>query len=336
MTDFSRCVVCGSSLWDHEEEWRGFKMVRCRECGLTFTLNPTYKPERYADAYRGEGDLPVPEEHAHVYAAPAVRLSLEAKALLVPPPRLTPAEKRALSWLKRKYVKRGSVVIDCGCGSGRFLRALKRSGFKAVGVDISEELVENLRTAGFEAMVGKAPDFPWDGPHAAITFFEVLEHIPDPVPLLSELHRRFPETVILASVPSPKRASLLLKGQRGLSDYPPNHFLRWTPKALEIAFHKAGYREVDVVLPSPIGSEMVPGLGQLVFKFKKQGRVLVSYVTTQGMSKRATFGSRIKATAALWLLYAYQRIADIVGYPMALQARMKGALAASILVIAKP
>lgn len=338
MTEISNCVACGAAQWDHEEEWRGFQMARCRECGLTFTLNPSYKPENYSDAYRGEGDLPVPEEHAYVYAAPGLRLRLETMALLVPPPRLTPPEKQALFWLT-KYVPKGSTVIDCGCGSGRFLRALTRTGFRAVGVEISPEVVENLRKAGFEAIEGKAPDFPWDGPApAAITFFEVLEHIPEPIPLLKELRRRFPETAILASVPSPYRAGLLLKGERGLSDYPPNHFLRWTPKSLEVAFRRSGYQQVEVILPPPIGSEMLPGLGQLVFKIRRAGKEGGSDRGIQGRnnSGEVKWAQRIKATLMHWTLFAYQRMADIVGYPRAFRARRKGASAASILVIARP
>ena len=338
MTEITKCVACGSSQWNHEEEWRGFQMARCRECGLTFTLNPNYKPARYDDAYRGEGDLPVPEEHAYVYTAPGARLKLETMALLIPPPRLTPAERRALYWLKR-HVRRGSIVIDCGCGSGRFLRALKSAGFKAIGVEISSEMVKNLRKAGLEAIEGKAPDFPWDGPPpSAITFFEVLEHIPDPLSLLKGLRKRFPETAILASVPSPYRAGLLLTGERGLSDYPPNHFLRWTPKSLEVAFHRSGYREVTVILPPPLGSEILPGLGQLVFKIRGtgKGRGLTKGFQSRSTLDKVSWSQRIKATFALWTLFAYQRMADIVGYPKAFQARRKGASAASMLVIAKP
>ena len=342
MNTVSTCAACGSREWSHVENWRGFEIVQCHECGLQFTLNPQYEPEQYEDAYEGSGNIPVPEEHSYVYTSPAERLRLEADALFVAPPRLTPAERLALRWL-RNNAPRNALVVDCGCGTGRFLRALNRHGFQSVGIDISAEIVDLLSKAGLTAVQGKAPDFPWNGEDPfAITFFEVLEHIPMPVEMLNTLRERFPKTAIIASVPSPYRPGLLFKGKRGLSDYPPNHFLRWTPKALEIAFQKAGYREVKVILPKPVGSEMLPGLGQIVFKLRERlrsGRKGEQGATPQQRKQRSneiTLTHRIKTTAALWILYLYQRTADVVGFPKAWLASRRGASAASMLVIAEP
>jgi hypothetical protein len=68
--------------------------------------------------------------------------------------------------------------------------------------------------------------------------------------------KRFPGTGIRASVPSPTRANLHLHGEPGLSDRPPNHFVRWTPEALEIFFRGQGFRRATVHLPAPSGSEL--------------------------------------------------------------------------------
>ena len=70
-------------------------------------------------------------------------------------------------------------MIDIGCGTRRFLRALERTGFRAAGVEVSESLVHLSTSSGLEAVQGLAPDFPWNGVDpVAITFFEILEHIP--------------------------------------------------------------------------------------------------------------------------------------------------------------
>jgi SAM-dependent methyltransferase len=305
-----------------------------------FTLNPDYRSERYESAYEGKGDLPVPVEHSYVYQSPMERLRLESIAFRLPPPRLTPAEKIALRWIKR-HAPKDAVIVDCGCGTGRFLRALKRASVQGVGVDISEELIDELCRVGLKAVVGKAPDFPWNNkPPFGITFFEVLEHLPTPVDILQALHSRFPQTVILASVPSPFRPGLVLKGRRGLSDYPPNHFLRWTPQALEKALERAGYSRVEVILPPPVGSEMLPGLGQLVFKLKaKRKRSLTStklIAMTPKLRARNHPFERIGITGLLWLHRSYQVIADTLGRWKASYAQKKGASASSMLVIAQP
>jgi SAM-dependent methyltransferase len=334
----SECVVCGSKEYSLEEKWRGFHLAKCKHCGVTFTLNPDYHPEAYGAAYKGSEGTPVPEEYSYIYVNPAERLKLELQAFFLPPPRLTPAEQAALAWIKCNAPE-GATVIDCGCGSGRFLRALRRHGFQGIGVELSPELVEMLNCAGLTTILGKAPDFRWDGESPfAITFFEVLEHIPYPVDVLKILRSRFPTASILASVPSPNRPGLLFKGERGLADYPPNHFLRWTPEALEIAFQRASYREVRVILPAPVGSEMLPGLGQLLHKLRVKARKGTSSILTkEGQNPSAVnLITRFKATFTLLALWGYQRAADIVGFPKAWLARQKGASAASMLVIAKP
>ena len=109
---------------------------------------------------------------------------------------------------------------------------------------------------------------------AAITLFKVIEHIPDPVMLLAELHQGFPKTVILASVHNPKRTGLFLKDEREPSDYTPNHFPQSTPKALGISFWGADYQELIVVLPQRISSEILFGISQFLYKVRTQGTII--------------------------------------------------------------
>jgi len=226
-----------------------------------------------------------------------------------------------------------------GCGSGRSLRALRKVGLQAVGVEVSEILVARLRQNGLQAIKGLAPDFPWDDSQPfAITFFEVLEHIPNLMEVIEPLKKRFPKACILASVPSPFRAGLLLYRQRNLSDFPPNHFLRWTPKALEIFFEKVGYSKVTIELPAPIGSELMPGLGQLMTKFIDFHHFAPqeSLPSDTRISKFASASEKARATAILWAHKGYQVLMDLLGFPKAWAACRRGASAASMLVIAEP
>jgi len=112
-------------------------------------------------------------------------------------------------------------------------------------------------------------------------------------------------------------------------------------RILEKAFQRADYKRVQVILPKPVGSEMLPGLGQLVFKMRK--RLLKSYkagpsrqTNRTRLQNRPKFLQRLGATGALWILYLYHRVADVIGYPKAWNASRKGASAASMLVIAEP
>ena len=54
----------------------------------------------------------------------------------------------------------GSRVLDVGCGSGEQLELLRDAAFDAVGVEPSQELVDKLRSAGFDARQGVAEQLP--------------------------------------------------------------------------------------------------------------------------------------------------------------------------------
>jgi len=336
MSTIERCIACGSSRWRACERWQSYNLAKCDDCGVTYTVNPDYTQERYVAAYEpGAPESPVPAA-VHVYRAPEAHLRLEGAAFprLVPPPRLTAAERVALRWLK-EHAPRGALVVDCGCGTGRFLQALSKAGFRPVGVELSESLVGLLRRRRLDAIVGGAPDFPWQGPCPfAITFCEVLEHLPDPGGVIAPLRDRFPASWILATVPSPSRAYLLSGAQRNASDYPPNHYVRWTPVGLTRFFERLGYSRVLVVVPPPLGSEMIPGLGQLLGAGRSGVPAL--WRTSQDAGHSSTLARGAAATLVLWGLKGYQLITDVVGLPWAMRAKWKGASAGSVLVIARP
>ena len=326
-----RCVACGSDSWSSSETSGGYLLATCARCGATFTRNPDYGTRRYVAAYEGgEEGAPVSREHGFVYTAPAQRLEMETLALFAPPPRLTASQRLAIRWLKEHAVP-GAAVIDCGCGSGLFLRALKGAGIRGVGVEVSRALVELLSRKGLEVITGEVPDFPWTGrPPFAVTFFEVLEHFPDPSEVIGDIVKRFPRASILASVPSPLRARLLLHGERSASDFPPNHFVRWTPRALEMFFHNRGFGRVTVMVPPPPGSELLPGLGQVF----RRSRRPIGGPSAHG-SSRASLSRRVAITGILWLHKCYQVAADVIGALAARRAGRRGASSSSMLVVAE-
>src|SRR4029434_8073712 len=56
-----------------------------------------------------------------------------------------PVEKECgviVSWLVGREILPGAVVLDAGCGTGRFSRALARRDYIVHGVDLSPELIE--------------------------------------------------------------------------------------------------------------------------------------------------------------------------------------------------
>ena len=332
------CIACGSTRWTVKEERAGYKLALCDDCGLTFTLNPDYRPELYITAY-GEGDdkSATPNKEPYLYSGPITRLELETLSYWLPPPYLTPAERYTLQWLLSN-APANATVIDCGCGAGRFLTALRNTEILGVGVDVSPRLIDLLKSKALKAIKGQAPNFPWFGPEPfALTLFEVLEHMSAPLPLIRDLRKRFPRTYFIASVPSPRRASLLLKGERTDADYPPHHFLRWTADSLTIAFKRAGYSRVVIVFPPPDSEEFIPGLSQIIHKMKSSRSA--NYVKNIGKdrnSSNVTLRRRVLATGIVSVYYLYRKIAKILGIYLAYRAKKNGASSHTFLVIAIP
>ena len=96
MNRLSHCVACGSRSWSVAEVRNGYELAVCSDCGLLFTVNPDYKPERYLAAYEGKaGEAALPDECAYVYEGPQLRLELEGRAFFCPPPlRARPRARR--------------------------------------------------------------------------------------------------------------------------------------------------------------------------------------------------------------------------------------------------
>lgn len=122
-------------------------------------------------------------------------------------------------------------VIDIGCGLGDFLAY--RPG--TVGIDINEKNVEHCVQRGLEAYVIQGNRFPFpDTSFDGALLDNVLEHLDNPTPLLSETRRVLKNGgTLLIGVP----------GQRGFS-FDPDHKVYYDRGRLLEAVRPFGFREI--------------------------------------------------------------------------------------------
>jgi len=79
----------------------------------------------------------------------------------------------------------GRKVVDFGCGSGNFLRSVHPATSSAFGVELQRSCNEALNRDGIPCFsdISQIP-----GTIDTACMFHVLEHLPDPLKVLSELH----------------------------------------------------------------------------------------------------------------------------------------------------
>ena len=129
-------------------------------------------------------------------------------------------------------------TLDVGCGIGDFLRYRPQT----VGVDVNPRTVEYCRNQGLDAHCMEPDRLPFaDGDFQSVLLDNVLEHIAEPGPLLTEIQRVLgPHGRVLIGVP----------GIRGW-ERDPDHKVRYDEFALTKTLRSHGF-EVAETFHTPL------------------------------------------------------------------------------------
>lgn len=147
----------------------------------------------------------------------AVRELFDAKAAAwpdkyAPGGRLT-GRLASLADAVARYVPPGGLVLDLGCGTGELAAAAAAAGMRAVGCDISPQMLRQARAAGLAgsgSVYWLRLDPGWQtlplraGSFDAVVAASVLEYVADPAAVLRECRRLLrPGGTVLCTVPDP-------------------------------------------------------------------------------------------------------------------------------------
>lgn len=164
------------------------------------------------------------------------------------------------------YLPPPGRAVDVGCGHGAIVHALLERGWDARGFDMSQWMIDAARKHAPQLgadrfVVGDVNAFPFDGAFELVTCFEVLEHIPDPLPALGALRDHLaPGGRLIATTPNLKP---LMPAKDPLTSDPTHvsvHSPRWWRGAVE----RTGLRVVRVATftPVPLLWRVHPALGR--------------------------------------------------------------------------
>lgn len=228
------CVFCGSLAseavlrvtLETGGTQRTFSLLRCPVCGLVMTwprlgraeLEPYYAPEYWGRVNADD-----------------------------------------LAWVRRDQesrthflegFRRSGRILDVGCGLGLFLLALDRARWDAYGLEVMPAAYQEAqrRLGGGRIVTEDLGAAALPAEHFdVITFWDVLEHLPDPVAALKEASRLLrPGGLLLLRAPN--FASYLARryGQDWYELSLPYHLFHFTPATLTRMLEAAGF-EVRVL-----------------------------------------------------------------------------------------
>lgn len=270
-----RCALCGAGerRTVHERQpdmlygtpWR-WDVHECAGCGTGY-LDPrptrddigrvyeSYYTHHAAEPPRHRLSLPrrvmnwLREGYlGRAYGYPSSRLQRLAGPLL----HLDPVrrEDTAFSVMYLPHLESGRL-LEIGCGSGDFLIAMKEKGWRVEGMDVDAAAAEVARQrSGVTVRVGSLGELGYpEASFDAITMCHVIEHVHDPVELLTECARLLaPGGRLVLVTPNWRSLGHRLFGARWPGIDAPRHLQIFTAESITDAIQRAGMIVEDLRL----------------------------------------------------------------------------------------
>jgi 2-polyprenyl-3-methyl-5-hydroxy-6-metoxy-1,4-benzoquinol methylase len=303
------CAVCGGHAtapyahgYDYElrtcrNDWR---FVLCTACGHVW-LNPRPAVDALSVIYP-------PHYYAYDYEGRVHPVARWAKSRL---------DDRKLDTILKRLPRVPGTYLDIGCGSGRYLRAMRRRGLPPTdihGLELDAGIVARLAKEGFSVAAKRVEDA--DIASGAIhlaTLFHVLEHVDAPDRVMTRVAEWLSPNGIIA-VETPNLDSL---DRRLFSDtfwggyHIPRHWHLFTPETLARLLTVAGLE--------PIATLYQPGHSFWMYS----------------MHHRLRYGSRPRPRLARWFdpFGGVGLLAAVTALDLARAAR--GARTSAMLVLAR-
>lgn len=238
------CPACNSQNLRDCTIYNGYLLKRCEKCEFVFTEQRQFSTAQYEDIYSG----------------------VTAYRMMIDDARQTYEGRkgyRDLWWFKRmglrwvkSYVSTGKL-LDVGSGPGTFLLVARREfGFEVQGIEPAPAAAKIANEFGAPTYCGTIEQFEKQNSNRfeAITSFEVLEHVSDPLSILTAARTLLnPTGVLVLSVPNLDDPYCLQ--QQIKPAMPPIHINFFSRTSLKALLKRAGFElKRSFTLPIPTSS----------------------------------------------------------------------------------
>jgi ubiquinone/menaquinone biosynthesis C-methylase UbiE len=158
--------------------------------------------------------------------------------------------RRALVDFSVMYLphKECGKLLEIGCGNGKMLQSMNTLGWQTEGIDFDLVAVETARSKGLKINHGSLHEQKYnDNTFDAVILSHVIEHVPNPLALLAEIHRILkPGGVISLVTPNTNSFGRVLFGDswRGLE--PPRHLFLFNDRSLLKSAEMVGFKKLSL------------------------------------------------------------------------------------------
>ncbi|WP_211222981.1 class I SAM-dependent methyltransferase [Salinimicrobium terrae] len=147
--------------------------------------------------------------------------------------------KKKLNWIQKGKTS-GGKILDIGAGTGDFLLAAKRRGWKVFGAepDSGARELASKKGLGLQKETSSFQDNSFD----VITMWHVLEHVPDLQEQITELYRLLkPDGLLVIAVPNFKSHDAQKYKENWAAYDVPRHLYHFSPSAIKKIFAAQGF-----------------------------------------------------------------------------------------------
>lgn len=201
-----------------------YQLVQCVKCSLVWLADP-----------------PMPEEMSQHY-------SKEYDKSIAAAGDSAPERARNRKNTLTQY-KKGGSILDLGCSSGSFLKALQSKEWELYGIDMSQESAKRAREeCGAEVFVGDILDGPFQpSSFDVITCFHVFEHLYKPREVLAKVFEWLkPEGIFYVLVPNIDSAGAHIFRSYWYALEIPRHVFHYSPNSLSLMAQAIGFELVSI------------------------------------------------------------------------------------------